>query len=67
MTVVLTPEEIKALKFAGHRQLSRWARKRQLSPRDHSMRTAMIRAVQKLDEDPGGRGIELRAIDPEHG
>lgn len=62
MRMRLEPEEIKALKFAGHRQLSRWAKKRQLSPRYHSMRTALIRAVHKLDEDARGQGFELRAI-----
>lgn len=64
MCTRLEPEEVKALKFAGHRQLSRWAKKRALTPRDHAVRTALIRAVQKLDEDAPGRAFELQAIDP---
>lgn len=64
MTVVLSPEEIKALKFAGHRQLARWSRKIALSPRQHAQRTALIRAVQKLDDDNCANGCELRAPEP---
>lgn len=60
----LEHDEIKALKFAGHRQLARWSRKLRLDPHQHATRRALIRAVQKLDDDAYADGVELRAPEP---
>lgn len=48
------------LKFAAHRQLTRWANKRELSPRQHAQRVALLRAVRVLEDSAFAHGCELR-------
>ncbi|MGI9100526.1 MAG: hypothetical protein ACR2H2_18900 [Solirubrobacteraceae bacterium] len=57
----LTGDEIQALKFAAHRQLARWANKRELQPRQHARRAALVRAVRVLEDKAFTHGCELRA------
>ena len=57
----LGAEEILALKFAAHRQLSRWASKPGLSAHQHAQRAALKRAVQVLQDRALAHGCELRA------
>jgi len=52
-------EEIRALKFAAHRQLARWAKKPTLSPHQHAQRTALKRAVAVLHDPALADGCEL--------
>jgi hypothetical protein len=56
----LTGEEIQALKFASHRQLARWAHKRDLQPRQRARRAALVRAVRTLEDKAFAEGCELR-------
>ena len=56
----LSGEEIVALKFAAHRQLARWANRRQLKPQEHARRIALIRAVRTLEHNAYSDGCELR-------
>jgi len=61
----LSPGQMRALKFAAHRQLARWAKQRELQPRRRAQRAELVRAVRIL-EDPGfTHGCDLRAIDEE--
>lgn len=55
----LTGEEIQALKFASHRQLARWAHKRDLQPRQRARRAALVRAVRTLEDKAFAEGCEL--------
>ena len=55
----LSAEEIVVLKFAAHRQLARWAHKRELSPRQRAKRTSLVGAVRALDDHAFARGCEL--------
>jgi hypothetical protein len=57
----LSAEEIVVLKFAAHRQLARWAHKRELSPRQRAKRTSLVGAVRTLDDHAFAQGCELRA------
>jgi hypothetical protein len=57
----LSGEEILALKFAAHRQLTRWANRLRLSPAQHARRNALKRAVGVLHEQAFAHGCELRA------
>jgi len=57
----LSGDEVVALKFAAHRQLSRWARPG-LSTHQHAQRAALRRAVRALQEKAFARGCELRAV-----
>lgn len=57
----LSGDEVRALKFAAHRQLSRWASKAGLSPDQHAQRAALKRAVQVLQDKAVAHGCELRA------
>ena len=57
----LSGDEILALKFAAHRQLSRWASKPELSTHQHAQRAALKRAVQVLQDKAYAHGCELRA------
>jgi hypothetical protein len=57
----LSGEEVVALRFAAHRQLSRWARPG-LSARQHKQRAALRRAVGVLREGAFARGCELRTL-----
>jgi hypothetical protein len=54
----LSGDEIVALKFAAHRQLSRWARPG-LSAHQHQQRAALRRAVRKLQGKALARDSEL--------
>jgi len=56
----LAGDEIAALTFAPRRQLTRWANKREMQPRERAQRTALIRAVRVLE----GRGLERRRCRP---
>ena len=56
----LSGDEIVALRFAAHRQLSRWARPG-LSAHQQQKRAALKRAVGVLQERTFARGCELRA------
>jgi hypothetical protein len=57
----LSGEEVRALKFASRRQLSRWTGKLGLSPDQHAQRAALKRAVQVLQDKAFAHGCELRA------
>ena len=56
----LSGDEVGALKFASHRQLSRWARPG-LSKHQHAQRAALRRAVRVLQDKAFAQGCELRA------
>ncbi|MGI9097318.1 MAG: hypothetical protein ACR2H2_02290 [Solirubrobacteraceae bacterium] len=56
----LSSEQVLALKFAAHRQLTRWSNKRDLSPHQHAQRTALTRAVRILQDHAFADGCELR-------
>ncbi|MGH2942517.1 MAG: hypothetical protein ACRDLN_07070 [Solirubrobacteraceae bacterium] len=58
----LSREQLQALRFAGHRQLTRWARRRDLQPRQHAQRAALICALDVLDDAIFATGCELRAV-----
>ena len=55
----LSGDEVVALKFAAHRQLSRWARPG-LSSHQHAQRAALRRAVRVLQNKMLAHGCELR-------
>jgi hypothetical protein len=57
----LSGEEVVALRFAAHRQLSRWARPG-LSEHQHAQRAALRRAVRMLQDKALARGCELRVL-----
>ena len=57
----LSGEEVRALKFAAHRQLFRWTGKPGLSAHQHAQRAALKRAVQILQDKVFAHGCELRA------
>jgi len=57
----LSGDEIVALRFAAHRQLSRWARPG-LSEHQRVQRAALRRAVRMLQDKALARGCELRAL-----
>jgi hypothetical protein len=61
----LSRDELLALKFAGHRQLARWANKRPLQPRQRAQRAALVRAVRILEDRALTGGCELRATGTE--
>jgi hypothetical protein len=61
----LTGDEIQARKFAAHRQLARWASRRDLQPRQRARRTALVRAVRTLEDKALVKGCELHVADPE--
>jgi hypothetical protein len=56
----LSGDEIAALKFAAHRQLSRWASKPSLTANQRAQRAALKRAVQALQDKEFAHGCELR-------
>jgi hypothetical protein len=58
----LTGEEVGALRFAAHRQLSRWADKASLNDRQHAQRAALRRAVRTLQDGAFEHGCELRPV-----
>jgi hypothetical protein len=57
----LSADEIVVLKLAAHRQLARWAQKRELSPRQRLRRTTLVRAVRKLEDEALVHGCDLHA------
>ena len=57
----LSRAEITVLTFAARRQLTRWARRTDLRPREHEQRATLIRAVRTLENPALARGCELRA------
>jgi hypothetical protein len=57
----LSGDEIVALRFAAHRQLSRWARPG-LSEHQRVQRAALRRAVHMLQDKALARGCELRVL-----
>jgi hypothetical protein len=57
----LSGDEILALKFAAHRQLSRWASKPTLTTHQQAQRAALKRAVHALQDKAFAHGCELRA------
>jgi hypothetical protein len=57
----LSGEEVVALRFAAHRQLSRWARPG-LSTHQHAQRAALRRAARVLRDKTLARGCDLRAV-----
>jgi hypothetical protein len=57
----LSRAEIAALTFAARRQLTRWARRTDLRPREHEQRATLIRAVRTLENPALAGGCELRA------
>jgi hypothetical protein len=57
----LSGDEIAMLMFAARRQLTRWANRGDLQPREREQRAALIRAVRVLDDRPLAGGCELRA------
>jgi len=58
----LSSEQIAALKFAAHRQLSRFAKNRELRPRQQARRDALLSAVRVLADDTLRGGCQLRPI-----
>jgi hypothetical protein len=61
----LSRDELSALKFAAHRQLTRWANNSRLRPRQRVQRTALVRAVRILEDPAFADGCELRAFSAE--
>jgi hypothetical protein len=59
----LSGDEIAVLRFAARRQLTRWANRQNLQPRERRQRTSLIRAVRVLDDRALASGCELRALD----
>lgn len=57
----LSHAEITVLTFAARRQLTRWARRTDLRPREHERRATLIRAVRTLEDPALAGGCELRA------
>ena len=57
----LSGDEVRALRFASHRQLARWANKPRLSPDQHARRSALKRAVGVLHDPAFADGCELHA------
>jgi hypothetical protein len=59
-TARLSSDEVRALKFAAHRQLSRWESKPGLSAHQHAQRAALKRAVRVVQDKAFAHGCELR-------
>jgi hypothetical protein len=57
----LSRDQLLALKFAGHRQLARWAKSRPLRPRQQAKRKALVSAVRVLEDQAFAEGCELTA------
>jgi hypothetical protein len=55
----LSRDEVRALKFAAHRQLARWAKAGDLEPRRHARRAALVTAVRVLEARAFADGCEL--------
>ncbi len=59
----LAGDELRALRFASHRQLARWAKKPRLSPDEHARRNALKRAVRVLHDPAFVHGCDLHPPD----
>ncbi len=59
----LSRDEIAMLVFAARRQLTRWANRGDLQPREREQRAALIRAVRVLDDRALAGGCELHVSD----
>jgi hypothetical protein len=57
----LSREQVRALKFAAHRQLARWAKTRPLRTRQQAQRDALVDAVRILEDRAFADGCELHA------
>jgi hypothetical protein len=57
----LSGDEIAMLTFAARRQLTRWATRGDLQPREREQRATLIRAIRVLDGRALAGGCELRA------
>jgi hypothetical protein len=57
----LSGDEVRALRFAAHRQLARWAKKPTLTPDQHARRNALKRAVAALHNPAVAHGCDLHA------
>jgi hypothetical protein len=57
----LSGDEIAALTFAARRQLTRWANRGDLQPREQAQRATLIRAVRVLNDRALARGCILCA------
>ena len=55
----LSRDELLALKFAAHRQLSRWANSPPPGARRQARRDALVSAVRTLDDSRLARGCHL--------
>lgn len=55
----LSRDELVALRFAAHRQLTRWAKNRPLRPRQHQQRAALVTALRLLEDQALTNGCEL--------
>jgi hypothetical protein len=58
----LSRDQLQALKFAGHRQLARWAKRGPLGPRRQAQRRVLVSAVRVLEDQAFAEGCELTAI-----
>ena len=58
----LSRDEVAALKFAAHRQLARWAKKRPLRPRRSERRGALVRAVRTKQSSGGQNALMKTAL-----
>lgn len=56
----LSRDELLALKFAAHRQLSRWAKSQPLDARRQARRDTLLAAVRTLDDARLSCGCQLR-------
>jgi hypothetical protein len=58
----LSDDEVQALKFAAHRQLTRWANNRDLQPHQRAQRAALARAARVVGAHAFARGCELHEL-----
>jgi len=58
----LSDDEVQALKFAAHRQLTRWANKRDLQPHHRVQRAALARAARIVGAQAFARGCGLHVL-----
>ena len=57
--LLLGRDELLALKFAAHRQLSRWANSQPLGARKQARRDALLAALRVLDDRTLAHGCHL--------
>lgn len=55
----LSADQVLALRFAAHRQLARWANKRDLTAHQRGQRAALKSAVGVLQDHAFSQGCEL--------